>query len=253
MNSGGYGDLIYSLAVLPYLGKGEYKLAMNNLADCARSYGYDVSERTMGKMHREYFQQKHYDFLAPLLEVQPFITKVSQWHKGDEPVTYNLDDFRGTLFKRFEGNYLEAFFITHNIPYTQEMVHGTNWLTVPNPIRVAETIIARTTRYRSPTGNKTHAEYATVNGFDKKAVFIGTDEEHQDYEKVTGLKIKRYVVKDALEYAQVIAGADRLVSNQTFAFSLAMGLGECAFLEVQQTKPLEFNECYFARKNCYYF
>ena len=126
--SGAFGDIIYGLAVIPKLGNGHFKMAMNNLKACAASFGYDTSDRWMGKMHQEYFQDKHYDLLEPLLLKQPYITGVSKWHKGDPKCSYNFDDFRGLLFKRFEGNYLEAFYRTFQIPFEAIDVHAFKWL-----------------------------------------------------------------------------------------------------------------------------
>ena len=254
-NSGAYGDLIYSL-IIPYLvGKGDFYIAMGNLREVCRKLGYNVSDQWVDPIHRECFTDKQYDFITPLLEVQPYIHSVSKWYPGNsEETTYDLDDFRKVLFKRFEGNYLEGFLLAHQIPYSPEVVHATNWLTVPKPQTIAKTVIARTVRYRDRyNGDANHKELATKGEFDKNAVFLGSPEEHADYEKVVGMKIQHYKVKDALQYAQVIAGATQLVSNQTFAYSIAIGLGKNALLETQKTKPLEYNECYFARKNCYYF
>lgn len=254
LNSGANGDLVYSL-IIPYLvGKGDFYIAMGNLLSVCRKLGYDVSKAD--PIHKECFTEKQYDFLAPLLEVQPYINKVHKYYPGNSttPISHNLDKFREVLWRRFEGCYLESFLLAFNLPYSAELVHATNWLTVPKPQTIAKTVIARTVRYRDTVmGDANHKELATKGEFDKNAVFLGSPEEHADYEKVVGMKIQHYKVKDALQYAQVIAGATQLVSNQTFAYSIAMGLGKNALLETLKTKPLEYNECYFARKNCYYF
>jgi hypothetical protein len=53
--------------------------------------------------------------------------------------------------------------------------------------------------------------------------------------------------------ADIIAGADLFMGNQSAAYSIAMGLGKASVLETIKIKPLANNECYFPRDNCQYF
>ena len=53
--------------------------------------------------------------------------------------------------------------------------------------------------------------------------------------------------------ANIVAGADLVMANQNFVYSLAMGLGKPAVLETIKIKPLQYNECYFPRDNIQYF
>ena len=56
------------------------------------------------------------------------------------------------------------------------------------------------------------------------------------------------------ELADVVAGANLVMSNQNFVYSLAMGLGKSTVLETFGARTnLMLNECFFARPNCYYF
>ena len=79
------------------------------------------------------------------------------------------------------------------------------------------------------------------------------DEEHEDFVKLTGFNVSYYPVKNFKELADVIAGADLFMGNQSAAYSIAMGLGKSAVLETIKIKPLQNNECYFPRDNCQYF
>jgi molybdopterin-guanine dinucleotide biosynthesis protein A len=84
-------------------------------------------------------------------------------------------------------------------------------------------------------------------------IFVGTQAEHADYVRVTGVDIPYHPVNDFLELANIVAGAELVVANQNFVYSLAMGLGRPAILETIKIKPLQMNECYFPRTNCQYF
>jgi hypothetical protein len=48
-----------------------------------------------------------------------------------------------------------------------------------------------------------------------------------------------------LELAEVIAGAEQFVGNQSVALSLAIGQGVDWVCEARKDLPIERNECYF--------
>ncbi len=95
---------------------------------------------------------------------------------------------------------------------------------------------------------------ATNLEFDKNAVFIGTESEHADFVATTDVKIPHYKINNFLEFAEVINGAESFIGNQTLGFSLAIGLGKPAALEIKPTQTLQQNECWFgSRPNITYF
>jgi hypothetical protein len=65
--------------------------------------------------------------------------------------------------------------------------------------------------------------------------------------------IPHHKVSNFLELANIVAGAELVMANQNFVFSLAMGLGRPAVLETIKIKPLQSNECFFPRTNVNYF
>jgi ADP-heptose:LPS heptosyltransferase len=87
----------------------------------------------------------------------------------------------------------------------------------------------------------------------KNGVFVGNKDEHEDFVKSTGFNVQYYHVKDFKQLADVIAGADLFMGNQSAAYAIAMGLGKTTVLETIKIKPLANNECYFPRDNCQYF
>jgi hypothetical protein len=245
-HSGTFGDLIYSLSVVKKLGSGKFAIALNNIENTVAQYGYRPDE--VDPMHKGRFTTADFELLEPLLRRQSYIDEVITWN-GEHDV--DLDRFRGVLFRGFEGNYVQAYHMTFDLPFTSQMFDE-NWLEA-DPKKIAPIVINRTFRYRCPNGTGTWQDILAQADIIKNGVFVGNDDEHENFVKLTGFAVPRYVVKDLKELADVIAGADLFMGNQSVAYSIAMGLGVTSILETIKIKPLYNNECYFPRTNCTYF
>jgi hypothetical protein len=246
--SGNLGDLIYSLAVAKKLGGGEFFVKLRNIPNVIRHY----NNGPVPPEYEDRLSDNDYKWLYPLLEAQEYITKVEEY--TDQHVSVNLDDFRGVIHRTVQGNFLKAFYTTHNIPFTDEDLIQP-WLTVPEPEPVAKFVVARSPRWRSslPSTNDTWKQLIANNNITQEGVFVGLPEEHVDFETTLDIKIAYHPVKDFLELAQVIDGAEVFLGNQTFTYGIAQGLGKSTVLETFSARPLPVNECFFARSNCYYF
>jgi hypothetical protein len=245
-HSGTFGDLIYGLSVIKKMGSGTLAIALGNIEKCVAEYGYRPDE--VDPMHKGRFRNADFDILRPLLTRQSYIDKVTVW-TGDHDV--DLDCFRGVLFRGFEGNYIEAYYRTFNLPFSPD-VYNETWLEADAKI-IAPVVINRTFRYRCPDGTGTWQGLLEQANISQNGVFVGNKDEHEDFEKNTGFRVNYYAVKDFKELADVIAGADLFMGNQSAAYSVAMGLGKSSVLETIKIKPLQNNECYFPRPNCQYF
>jgi hypothetical protein len=245
-HSGTFGDLIYSLAAVKKMGGGTFAVHLGNIENCVAQYGYRPDE--VDPAHRGRFRNEDFDLLRPLLARQSYIDQVTSW-TGEHDV--DLDRFRGVLFRGFEGNYVEAYYRTFDLPFTAEAYHET-WLEA-DAKTVAPVVINRTFRYRCPDGTAVWQNLLEQANIRKNGVFVGTEDEHEDFIKRTGYSVERYPVKDFKELADIIAGADLFMGNQSAAYSIAMGLGKSSVLETIKIKPLANNECYFPRDNCQYF
>ncbi len=245
-HSGTFGDLIYSLPVVKKMGGGTLAIALNNIEKCVATYGYRPDE--VDPAHKGRFRNADFDLLKPLLTRQSYIDKVTVW-TGDQDV--DLDRFRGVLFRGFEGNYVQAYHMTFGLPFDTSALNET-WLEA-DANRVAPVVINRTFRYRCPNGTGTWQNLLEQANISQNGVFVGTHDEHEDFEKSTGFRVNYYAVQDFKELADVIAGADLFMGNQSAAYSIAMGLGKSSVLETIKIKPLQNNECYFPRPNCQYF
>ena len=248
-HSGTLGDLIYSLSIVRKMTPGMFLVALNNIENCVSQYGYRPDE--VAPEHRGRFTFQDYQWLRPLLKRQSYIQEVGIWTAGTTEPDIDLDKFRGTLFRGFEGNYVEAYHRAFSLPFTDED-YSTPWLEA-DPERVASIVVSRTSRYLDPNGSELWRNIVKDVDLESTAVFVGTTQEHQEFEQAVGKSIPYCPVTDFLELANIVAGADFVMANQNFVYSLAMGLGKQTLLETIKIKPLQYNECYFPRDNTQYF
>ena len=252
-HSGTFGDLIYSLYVVKKMdqmlneqGRGVYAIALNNIELCVADYGYRPDE--VDPMHKGRFTVGDYNLIEPLLRRQDYIGDVTTWN-GKHDV--DLDRFRGVLFRGFEGNYVQAYHHTFGLPFVDTDLQQP-WLEA-DAKTVAPIVINRTFRYRCPNGTEQWKRLLEQANIVQTGVFVGNQNEYDDFVQETGFKIDYHPVKDFKDLADVIAGADLFMGNQSAAYSIAMGLGKSSVLETIKIKPLQNNECYFPRDNCQYF
>jgi len=225
-----------------------FLVALNNIESCVSQYGYRPEE--VDPAHRGRFTYQDYEMLRPLLKRQPYIAEVGTWTQGTPEPDVDLDRFRGVLFRKFEGNYVEAYHRTFNLPFLISD-YDTPWLEA-DVKKVAPIVVSRTSRYRSPNGDAVWQSLMNQPGAKDTAIFIGTATEHEDFERNI-CPIPHHKVGDFLELANVVAGAELVMANQNFVFSLAMGLGRPSVCETMKIKPLQQNECWFPRTNITYF
>lgn len=248
-HSGTFGDLIYGLSVVKKMGGGTLAVAMNNIERCVAQYGYRPDE--VDPMHRGRFTDKDYKLLSPFLTRQSYITTIQKWEPGWAEADVDLDRFRGVLFRGFEGNYVQAYHMTFSLPFTADVLNET-WLEADSKT-IAPVVINRTFRYRCPDGTGAWQGLLEQANITQNGVFVGNTDEHEDFVKSTGFNVDYYPVQDFKELADIIAGADLFMGNQSAAYAIAMGLGKSSVLETIKIKPLANNECYFPRSNCQYF
>jgi hypothetical protein len=249
LHSGTAGDTLYSLAAVKKMGGGEFQIGIRNLERILPTYGYRAEE--IDPAHRGRYTEQDYAMLAPLIERQTYITKVSAWHDGDNRPDVDLDRYRAVLYRTFEGNIVESYFKTFNLPFATDDYQAT-WLEA-DAIQEAAVVVNSTPRYRDPAAHGTWLEMCANAELDKNGLFVGTVGEHEAFVKNTGCNIKYRPVKDFLELAGLIAGADLFLGNQSMAYSIAVGLGKSSVVELHKIKPIQYSECYFPRDNITYF
>jgi hypothetical protein len=166
-----------------------------------------------------------------LLNTQPYLNFVGL-HDG-EYISHNLDAFRGvgTQEDNIASRHCRAFGLPDD-------VINLPWLTVPNPRRVARVIFNRTARYRNPL----FPWQAVVDKYRDQTAFVGTLEEYWNFTAQFGY-VRRLKTANLLEVAEVIAGADLFVGNQSCPCAIAEGLKK----PIVQETSLSLANCRFER------
>jgi hypothetical protein len=237
------------LAAVKKMGGGEFQIGIRNLEPTLEKYGYRAED--VDPAHRGRYTEKDYALLAPLIERQSYITRVTPWSQGDVEPDIDLDRYRAVLYRTFEGNIVESYFRTFNLPFTMADI-DTPWLEA-DPIAEATVIVNSTPRYRDPEAFGTWLQMCHDAQLDKNGLFVGTIAEYDEFVKSTGCNIKYRPVKDFLELAGLIEGAELFLGNQSMALSIAMGLGKTSVVELHKIKPMQHRECFFPRPNITYF
>ena len=239
-HSGATGDLIYSLPVVKHTGGGAFYLHLNQMDWIGQHY-YGSAP---APFHRGRMTQVDYEYMRSFMEAQPYITYFGVMEPGTE-ITHNLDRFR-PLFVGHPANYLDLYGQVHSVDPASM---STPWITVPTPrpIEGRPIVVNRTARWIGAAPNTLWADLK-AQGVEEQAVFVGLPEEHTAFAQATGWNIPYHPTPTMLDLAEVIAGADTFVGNQSQAYALAVGLSiPDIILEARVDMPLERNECYFPR------
>jgi len=164
--------------------------------------------------------------IRPLLESQPLIESVRTWR--NEAVDWRSEEFRkGWHDKRrnLATCHAQHAFDTNFIDTLPDM--SKPWLTVEPNKKFNDFIIIN----RSPRYNNPHFPWRQiVEHYGKLLCFIGLPQEHADFEHNFG-KVRYIITNDMLEVAQVIAGSELFIGNQSSCMTIAEGLKHPRILE----------------------
>jgi hypothetical protein len=241
-HSGTLGDLIYSMAIVKHFGGGEFYLHLNQIDWIGQHY-YGSAPNPF---HQGRMTPRDFEFMESFMLAQPNITRFDTLDPKTTEITHNLDLFR-PIFVGHPGNYVdcycEAFAIRDQ--GMRDMIRTTPWLSVPEAKTIPgkSYVINRTARWTSP--DTLPAWEAIRDQAGDAAVFVGLPEEYAAFTKWAGWNLDYYPTETLLDLAQVIAGAEQFVGNQSSALSLAIGLGVPYACELRRDLPTERNECWF--------
>ena len=244
-HSGAFGDLIYSLPIVKHFGGGEFYLHLNQI-DWIGSHYYGSQP---DPFHRGRLTQQDYEFMRTFMLAQPYITKFEVMDPARAAITHNLDRFR-PVFVGHPDNYLNIYSSVFGLSKEQaDVIASTPWLTVPSP-RVIEgrsVVINRSQRWIPAVPGPAWSELRE-QGVEDNAVFVGLAQEYAAFTKSIGWDIPYTATDSMQDLAEVIAGADTFIGNQSQALALAVGLGiEDIIVEARIDMPMERNECFFPK------
>jgi hypothetical protein len=235
LHCGDIGDIIYSLPVIKYMGGGDLYLDIQG----GKDFPYIANSSFKGRLK---FNQESYDYLAPLLAEQPYISSINVWNGED--IHINLSESR----KRFDNqknlvrNHTDYF----NIDYA---VSDEPWITGPSVDKAPGLVLfTRTLRYQ--------CNYPAVNFLlhkfrkeQKRILFLGLDIEHTIAQHTFDLQLERAKVEDARDSVKLIAMCDVYLSNQGANHSLAIAMAKHPFIaETQYTERV----CVFENRKITY-
>jgi len=199
-HSGDLGDLWYSLPVIRYLGGGSLYLNPDGLKT-------RKPDGTISGLNPELIKMS-----IPLLELQHYIKKVEKWNQHQK-VSLDIDIFRKIFPPK--PSLCEKILASFSVPFSEIQKP---WIECDSK-NIAKVVFNRSFRYRNE--NTKYKEILADNK--ESSVFIGLPEEHQDFESKFG-KIDYYKIKDFLEMAQIINGAELFVGNQSSSLALAIAM-----------------------------
>jgi len=223
-HSGDLGDIIFSLPTIKAVGGGILYLdPKGGEEEPLVSWGKGLFNST--KMGEDTIES-----VRELLEYQDYIKEVRLW--AGEEVDYNLDMFRMHIrYNNLSDSHLAAFGISFK-------ERDESWLKVPSSVIDdvdRDVVFARSCRY--------HANYSFWETIDRelvsKAFFLGFKEEYEQfkytYPHMSEVPLRE--VKNIMEMAQVISGADLFVGNQGLPHAIAEGLKKPMLNEVFRPYP----------------
>ena len=244
-HSGTLGDIVYGLALMKYFGGGEFYLHMNQIDWIGQHYyGSKPNPFHQGRMNDQDFE-----FMKPFFEAQTYITKFDKLTPNIE-ITHNLDRFR-PLFVNHPGNYIDVYCMAWGINDFVERttIRTTPWLTVPEPKTIpGKPVVVNRTQRWIPNELNPNWKHWLDQAADEQSIFVGLPQEYEEFTKTTGWKLDYYPTKNMLELAEIIAGADQFIGNQSVGLSLAVGLGTPYMCEARKDLPQERNECFFPQQ-----
>jgi hypothetical protein len=243
-HSGTLGDIVYGLAIMKHYGGGDFYLHLDQVDWIGKHYyGSEPDPYHKGRM-----TQKDFEFMSDFMLAQEYIENFHTLDPGKDEITHNLDKFR-PLFVGHPSNYLNTYCMAFNIndAALQTAISDGPWLTVPNPkvIEGKPYVINRSARgFTRPGCNESWTAWRE-QGVDKLSVFVGLPAEYAAFKQLTGWELDYHPTKTMLELAEVIAGAEQFMGNQSVALSIAQGLRTPYAFEARGDLPIERNESYF--------
>jgi hypothetical protein len=190
-HGGSAGDLIYSLAAVKGIGGGEFYINREAPTD------YRMSPDRIESM-------------LTLLRAQPYLSKVGV-----------QDGWVGTCLNQHHA-WRQGLNLSDMVSSNLGIDHAPReepWLFVPSVKRVAPVVIARSPRYHVGS----FPWRRVLDTYQPDAVFVGDLWEHADFCQRFG-PVSYHYTPNYLELAQVIAGADLFVGNQSSPAAVAQGL-----------------------------
>jgi hypothetical protein len=184
---------------------------------------YVLFERAKGM--RESLRGARYESLKTLLAAQCYVDGVS-W-SDTPPVCHDFSTFR---HDHMNGESLLQWQARH----MRVLVSEIPWLMAnPSPKTAGRVLFSRSLRYHSPTFPWDKA----LQRF-RDPLFVGLPEEYFAFQTKWGRPIEHHTCANLLELAEMIAGCELIICNQSCPYWIAAGLGKAL---IQESWPVDPN------------
>lgn len=176
-----------------------------------------------------------FTMMKPLVESQEYIHSCVPY--DGQKIDLNFDVIRGQTDVGMPNGMIQCW-VMYAFPDLDYDLSKT-WIDLPevknHPIKKqvkGKVLINFTERYRNPI-----IDYYFLQSYSPDLVFAGTEREHFLFCNRWNVNIPRLEINDFLEYAYAIKYARFILSNQSFGWNLASGLGTKRILEVCKYAP----------------
>lgn len=218
--SGDLGDIIYSLRT------------------CHQLNDPDSTYYLVDRPFTKPWNKARIDALVPLMEAQPYIGRV--WYdEPKEPLTHSFIDFRCGLPYSVSLADIHAAWVGVTLnPYTP-------WLFVEKSDEMAgKVIVHKSPRY----ANGKFPWRALADKYGDRMVAVGLPDELNVLRQATGRDIPHRETSSYLELAQLMAGCELFIGNQSSPCAIALGLGIPTVQETCVRQP----DCIYPGANAYF-
>lgn len=229
---GDIGDVIYLFGIAAELEGGPHSI--------------HVQVSNVTKLRTQGIVRHFVSLLAPLAEKQPYLSRFCA-HNPVEKLDWESGKFRDKGLHMHDRTLFDTHVECLNacVGMRFSMSGQTAWLkgVEPDATMGGRIAINRTIRYTNPY----FPWQAIVNHYGDRLVFVGTPDEHARFVDAFGPVDYRRTA-NMLEVAQIIAGSDLFIGNQSCCNALAEGLKHNLIQETSGSLP----DCVWCRSNAQY-
>lgn len=215
LHHGDFGDVIHMLPICRAIGSVNLYFSDRN----------SICKRILNRL----------DLIQPLLESQPYV-KCAERHAGQR-IHWHAGDFRSCHPRTRDQSLAESHWVHYqgqkSLPKISPQF-SKNWISgiAPDPRSKGRIVIARTQRY-----NNYYFKWSKiVRHFQDRIIFVGLHDEHQAFCRKFG-DVDYFPTMNLLEVAQLIAGSEFFIGNQSCHLAIAEALKHPRLAEVCPYSP----------------
>jgi len=157
------------------------------------------------------------ELLIPLYEAQDYI-EAAYWMDVPQGIDYNFCTFRKQWIGGCNLAQMQARWVGLADPDMRPWIRAT-----PSADSKGRVVVARSDRYHAQTRPFPWTKVAERYG--DRLLFVGTHPEHMLFQEVAQRPVGRSIIENYQQLAELIAGSDLFIGNQSSPCWVAMGLG----------------------------